>query len=99
MRVERLDGVEAALQPYDDAYSEMESRIDELESRIDKVESQHNELDRRTISAAYSVGAALATVLSWNEHHAVALAALHGLFSWLYVAYYVATNWGHVKFF
>jgi hypothetical protein len=78
---------------------ELEWRFRELTSRIEKVESQHNELDRRTISAAYSVGAALATVLSWNAHQAIALAALHGLFSWFYVAYYIATNWGHLKFF
>jgi len=31
------------------------------------------------------VGAALATVLSWNAHQAIALAAVHGMFSWLYV--------------
>jgi hypothetical protein len=46
----------------DETDSDLESRIEELESRIKEVESQHNALDRRTISAAYSVGAALATV-------------------------------------
>jgi hypothetical protein len=45
------------------------------------------------------VGAALATVLSWSANHAIILAALHGLLSWLYVVYYVATRWGQVKFF
>jgi len=57
---------------------ELEWRFRELKSRIEKVESQHKDLDRRTIAAAYSVGAALATVLSWNVHQAIALAALHG---------------------
>jgi hypothetical protein len=35
----------------------------------------------------------------WSANHAIILAALHGLLSWLYVAYYVATRWGQVKFF
>lgn len=81
------------------ADSELESRVEELESRVEEVESAQNEGARSAASAGYRVGAALATVLSWSTHHAVALAALHGLLSWLYVAYYVATRWGQVKFF
>jgi hypothetical protein len=78
------------------ADSGLESRVEELESRV---ESAQSEGARSAASAGYCVGAALATVLSWSANHAVALAAVHGLLSWLYVAYYVATRWGQVKFF
>jgi hypothetical protein len=85
-----------------DADSDLESRVEELESRVDEVESAQSEGARSAASAAsagYCVGAALATVLSWSANHAIILAALHGLLSWLYVAYYLATNWSQVKFF
>jgi hypothetical protein len=79
--------------------SDLESRVEELESRIDEVESAQSEGARSAASAGYCVGAALATVLSWNANHAIILTALHGLLSWFYVAYYVATSWSQVKFF
>jgi predicted esterase len=82
-----------------DADSDLESRVEELESRVDEVESAQSEGARSAASAGYCVGAALATVLSWSANHAIILAALHGLLSWLYVAYYLATNWSQVKFF
>jgi len=81
------------------ADSDLESRVEELESRVEEVESAQSEGARSAVSAGYCVGAALATVLSWSANHAVALAALHGLLPWLYVAYSVATRWGQVKFF
>jgi dienelactone hydrolase len=79
--------------------SDLESRVNDLESRVEDVESSQGEGARSAVSAGYCVGAALATVLSWDANHAVALAALHGLLSWLYVAYCVATHWVQVKFF
>jgi predicted esterase len=81
------------------ADSDLESRIEEVESRVEEIESTESEGARSAASVGYCVGAALATVLSWDSHHAIALAAIHGLLSWLYVAYYVATRWGQVKFF
>jgi hypothetical protein len=79
----------------DGANSDLESRVEELESRVEEAESAQSEGARSAVSAGYCVGAALATVLSWSANHAIILAALHGL----YVAYYVATRWGEVKFF
>ncbi|MCC8371420.1 MAG: hypothetical protein LN568_01445 [Rickettsia endosymbiont of Pseudomimeciton antennatum] len=35
-----------------------------------------------------SFGSALAMAISFNINHSVLWAILHGLFSWLYVAYY-----------
>jgi predicted esterase len=83
----------------DETDSDLESRLEELESRIEEVEQSQTRASNSAISAGYCVGAALATVLSWSSHHAVALAAFHGLCSWFYVAYYVATRWAEVKFF
>jgi predicted esterase len=81
-----------------DGDSDLESRIEELESRVEEVETAQSEGARSAASVGYCVGAALATVLSWDSHHAIALATIHGLLSWLYVAY-VATRWGQLKFF
>jgi predicted esterase len=80
------------------ADSDLESRIEEVESRVEEVESAQSEGARSAASVGYCVGAALATIPSWDSHHAIALATVHGLLSWLYVAYYVATRWGQVKF-
>jgi dienelactone hydrolase len=83
----------------DEVDVDVESRLEELESRVDEVKSAQSEGARSAASAGYCVGAALATVLSWDTRHAIALAAFHGLLSWLYVAYYVATHWAEVKLF
>ena len=91
--------VEGEFDEDDGADSDLESRVEELESRVEEVESAQSEGARSAASAGYCVGAALATVLSWSANHAIILAAIHGLLSWLYVAYYVATRWGQVKFF
>ncbi|MFN0159057.1 MAG: hypothetical protein ACKVRP_13420 [Bacteroidota bacterium] len=36
-----------------------------------------------------SFGSALAIAISWSVNNSVLWAIIHGLFSWLYVAYYV----------
>ncbi|HJO04372.1 MAG TPA: hypothetical protein QGG47_10395 [Acidobacteriota bacterium] len=38
-----------------------------------------------------SFGSALAIAISFTQHHSVLWAIIHGLFSWLYVAYYLLT--------
>jgi hypothetical protein len=75
-----------------DATSDVEDRLDDLESKM-------GELDRGAPagSAAYSLGAALAMILSWHSFHAVLWALLAGIFSWLYVVYYVIVNWSTVR--
>ena len=37
-------------------------------------------------------GAALAIVISWSLHKSVLWAILHGIFSWVYVIYYLLTR-------
>ncbi|MBU0470671.1 MAG: hypothetical protein KKA62_00575 [Nanoarchaeota archaeon] len=36
-----------------------------------------------------TMGSALAMILSYVEHHSILWALLHGLFSWIYVIYFV----------
>jgi hypothetical protein len=42
-----------------------------------------------TIRTGISFGSALAMVISWSVNKSVLWAMIHGLFSWLYVVYYV----------
>ncbi len=45
---------------------------------------------RRTLVAqGITFGTALAIAISWSLNHSVIWAIIHGLFSWLYVLYYV----------
>ena len=37
-------------------------------------------------------GTALAIAISWSLHHSVFWAILHGVFSWVYVIYYLLTK-------
>ena len=37
-------------------------------------------------------GVALAMVISWSQHSSILWAIVHGVFSWLYVIYYVYTR-------
>ena len=47
---------------------------------------------RATARSGASFGSALAIAISWSVHKSVLWAILHGLLSWLYVAYYVLTR-------
>lgn len=42
--------------------------------------------------AGISFGTALAIAISWSANHSVLWAILHGVFSWLYVIYYVVVH-------
>jgi hypothetical protein len=37
-------------------------------------------------------GSALAIAISWSQNESILWAILHGIFSWLYVIYYVLTR-------
>ena len=76
----------------DDGQSDVEARLDDLESKV-------KELGRGAVAGgtAYSFGATLAMILSWHSFHAVLWALLAGIFSWLYVIYYLVVNWAEVK--
>ncbi len=42
-------------------------------------------------SSGLSFGSALAIVISYSEYHSILWAIVHGVFSWLYVIYFVVT--------
>ncbi len=45
-----------------------------------------------TIQQGVSFGSALAIVISFTTHHSILWAIIHGIFSWLYVIYYIITR-------
>lgn len=45
-----------------------------------------------TVRSGIGFGTILAIVLSWERNKSVLLAILHGIFSWLYVIYFVLTR-------
>ena len=44
------------------------------------------------ISGGIGLGSVLAVVVSWERNKSVLFAFLHGIFSWLYVLYFVLTR-------
>jgi len=52
----------------------------------------NNEIRSRAISSGIGLGSVLAVVVSWERNKSVLLALLHGIFSWLYVIYFVITR-------
>lgn len=42
--------------------------------------------------AGVTFGSALAITISWSLHKSVLWAIIHGIFSWLYVIYYLVTR-------
>jgi hypothetical protein len=52
----------------------------------------NNEIRNTAISSGIGIGTVLAVVLSWERNKSVLLAFLHGIFSWLYVLYFVLTR-------
>jgi hypothetical protein len=51
-----------------------------------------NGIRNTAISSGISLGTVLAVVASWERNKSVLLAFLHGIFSWLYVIYFVLTR-------
>jgi hypothetical protein len=84
---------------HDSHFDELESRLDELSSRVDKLSASAASIARSSASAGYCVGAALATLLSWEANHAIVWAAIHGFLSWIYVVYFAVTRWAGVRVF
>ena len=46
----------------------------------------------QTVASGTTFGAALAITISYNQWHSVMWAIIHGIFSWLYVLYFVLTR-------
>jgi len=55
-------------------------------------QSEGNELKNTAIRSGIGLGSVLAVVVSWERNKSVLLAFLHGIFSWLYVLYFVLTR-------
>jgi hypothetical protein len=83
----------------DSPFEDFEARLDELATRVDELGTRSTSAAGSAVSGGYCVGAALATVLSWDANHAIGWAAIHGVLLWIYVAYDAVTRWGVVKFF
>ena len=43
----------------------------------------------KTVKTGISFGSALAMVISYSPWHSIGWAILHGIFSWIYVIYYI----------
>jgi hypothetical protein len=41
------------------------------------------------VKTGVGFGTALAICISWSVHHSIFWAIVHGIFSWLYVVYYI----------
>jgi len=52
----------------------------------------NNEIKNTAISSGIGLGSVLAVVVSWERNKSILLAFLHGIFSWLYVLYFVLTR-------
>ncbi len=50
------------------------------------------ETQRSVISNGIGLGSVIAGVTSWERNKSVLLAIIHGIFSWLYVIYFVLTR-------
>ncbi len=50
-------------------------------------------MDRKDVArSGVGFGTALAIAISWSLHQSVFWAVLHGVFSWVYVIYYLLTR-------
>ena len=53
---------------------------------------QMSSIKNTAISGGIGLGSVLAVVVSWERNKSVLFAFLHGIFSWLYVLYFVLTR-------
>ncbi len=49
-------------------------------------------IQREVVRSGVGFGSALAIVISYTAHKSVLWAIIHGVFSWLYVAYFLLTR-------
>jgi len=52
----------------------------------------NNGIKNTAIRSGIGLGSVLAVVVSWERNKSVLLAFIHGIFSWLYVFYFVLTR-------
>lgn len=51
---------------------------------------------KSTVKSGIGFGSALAITISWSVNKSVFWAILHGIFSWLYVIYYLMESYGWI---
>jgi hypothetical protein len=54
--------------------------------------AEYRTVSQSTAKAGIGLGTALAVTISWSLHKSILWAAIHGIFSWLYVIYYAFTR-------
>lgn len=52
-----------------------------------------NEKEKTTITFRFGVLNIVAAILSWHVNHSIIWAIIHCLFGWVYVVYYIITNY------
>lgn len=55
-------------------------------------QSGNGEIKNTAIKSGIGLGSVLAVVISWERNKSVLFAFIHGIFSWLYVLYFVMTR-------
>ena len=62
-----------------------------MEDQIEVVNTNERgqRIVRKTVKTGVSFGSALAMVISYTAWHSIGWAILHGIFSWVYVIYYI----------
>ena len=62
-----------------------------MEDQIEVVNTNERgqRIVRKTVKTGVSFGSALAMVISYTAWHSIGWAILHGIFSWIYVIYYI----------
>jgi len=73
---------------------ELEERLQELESRLGQGIGNGGAFP----VGIYGLGSILAAILSWDGNRAILWAAIHCIFSWLYVIYSVIVRWESMRF-
>lgn len=79
----------------DEDYSVAISPVEELEERVSALEERLEESDKGSgdrLIATWSLGMAIAVVLSWSRSASILWCILHGFFSWGYVIYFAVTR-------
>lgn len=78
--------------PLDDALEHLEARLGELEAEVEQLKSADHSGGRTNAAVGYTMGMALAMILSWSRNVSMLWCIVHGLFSWLYVIYFAFTR-------
>ncbi|MGB3592485.1 MAG: hypothetical protein WBA16_12435 [Nonlabens sp.] len=55
-------------------------------------DSNATSITQTVINSGVGLGTVLAVVISWERNKSVLLAAIHGIFSWFYVIYFLLTR-------